>query len=338
MKRGEHDKSNTALVETFKFIKLGKGKGELKKLLNISSSALSNRLKRLEDLGCINLVGKYGIELTGSSLNHPKVTRSLIDKRLNKRGHAHGSTFVFSQKNDLWNNKKIIKEFQKGRIEKLEYGSYRLDYKKFTILINREDFTIYSKKKNSYFSKNALHSSFFALKDLDRLARYLKGRYDLKGVYGIRIFREHYGLIFNKFAKWILDQGRKLEIKDDKKSGKTTIWVDDSKDDDVGLKELETGTPQKANTLDEWGEKMDRAGWPSADEMRNEIGEVREETQKGILEISKDQKELSQKIMNSSLVDRQLFSKVEAIEQVLNKVLDNEAKMVVEINNLKERR
>lgn len=44
-------------------------------------------------------------------------------------------------------------------------------------------------------------SKFTALKDLDNLVKYLKDKFNFKGIYGIEIFREHYGLIFNEFAK-----------------------------------------------------------------------------------------------------------------------------------------
>jgi len=72
--------------------------------------------------------------------------------------------------------------------------------------------TIYS--SNSYYSGNALHSKFRALKDLDNLIIYLKDRFEFTGIYGVEVFREHYGLIFNKFAEWCLKQGRKLYVKE----------------------------------------------------------------------------------------------------------------------------
>ncbi len=345
MKRGEHDNRGdakkselAALEETFNLIKIGKGKGDLRRLLRISPTALSNRLKRLENLGVINLVGKYEMQITGSSLKHPKVTRTLIDKKLNKRGHAWGVSIVFSQKNDLWNNKQLLKEFKKGRAKKLKYGSFKLDYKGFTIIINKEDFTVYAKKGNSHFSSDALKSKFMALKDLDNLAKYLKGRYDLKGIYGLRIFREHYGIIFDKFATWILEQGRKLTIRDEK--GRAIIWVDDSKEDDIGLKERESSDPMKANTMDEWGKDMDEEGWTKTSEIKKRIGNNEESivgVSKDVEGIAENTKKLSQELMNSTLVDKQIFSKVSVIEGALDKLANNQAKIVMEIKDLKER-
>jgi len=275
--RGKEKKSDLdALEETLNLIKINKGKGELRRLLKISPTALSNRLKRLEKLGVINLVGKYEMQITGSSLKHPKVTRTLIDKKLNKRGHAYGTSIVFSQSNDLWNNKKVVKELKQKRIKRLGYGSYRLNYKGFTVIINKEDFTVYAKKGNSLFSKDALKSRFFALNDLDNLAKYLKGRYDLKGIYGLGIFREHYGIIFNQFAKWLLSKGRKMEVKD--KGNKAIIWVDDSKEDDIGLKELEGVDAMKMNTADKFFDSKDKTGWnddtPQVEENKKDIDKL----------------------------------------------------------------
>lgn len=342
MKKGELDyRGKTKIDElerTFNLIKLhdGKlGKGELRRRLELSPTALSNRLKRLEDRGCINLIGRDIIELTGSSYKHPRVTRSLIDKKLNKRGHATGASIVFSQNNDIWNNKKLIKEFKSGRVKRKDYGSYSLDYKGFTILINRKDFTVYAQKKRSVFSGDALKDKFVMLKDLGDLARYLKGRYELKGIYGIRVFREHYGIIFDKFATWILESGRKIDIKD--KEGKSIIWVDDSKDDDIGLKERESSDALTANTMDQWGKDMDEQGWPLASKIKDDISE----NKKTVASIGEMQKYLSGKIMDAAMIDKQLFdrdkqlfAKVSMIEEILNKTLDNQAKLTVRVNNI----
>ena len=338
MKRSERDSRGKAkpleldaLEETLNLIKINKGKGELRRLLKITPTALSNRLKRLSDLGVLNLVGKYGMELTGSSLKHPKVTRTLIDKKLNKRGHASGTSIIFSQKNDLWNNKQLLKEFKKGRVKRYKYGSYELDYKNFTIIINKQDFTIYSKKVGgSYFSKDALKSKFLMMKDLDNLAKYLKGRYDLKGIYGLRVFREHYGIIFDKFATWIIKTGRKFKVKN--KEGKLIIWVDDSMDDDIGLKERESIDPIKTNTMDEWGEDMDEEGWALTSDIKKEI----KENKNNISIISKNTKQLSKEIMDSALIDRQIFNKVSVLEGALDKLTNNQARIIVEIKNLKK--
>jgi len=284
MNKCEHDNRGKAeiknldvLEQTLNLIKIGKGKGELRRLLSLSPTALSNRLKRLENLGCINLIGKYQMEVTGSSLKHPEVTRTLINKKLNKRGHGHNSTILFPKEENLWENERVKKEYAQKKLEKLGFGSYKLCYKGFTIWINKNSLTIYS--SNSYFSKDALKSKFWALKDLDNLAVYLKGRFDLKGIYGIKIFREHYGIIFNKLAEWLLDQGRKMNVKD--KGEESILWIDDSMKDNIGakvkLKEFEGKDPQKVNSVDEWGKDMDDEGWPLTSEIKEGIGDNKKE-------------------------------------------------------------
>ena len=119
---------------------------------------------------------------------------------------------------------------------------------KNSIWINKGSLTIYS--SNSYYSKNSLHSKFRSLKDIDNLIIYLKDRFDFKGVYGIEVFREHYGLIFNKFAQWILSKGKKLYVKDN--GNKTILWVDNSRKDDIGLKEFEGNDPKIINSADNY--------------------------------------------------------------------------------------
>jgi hypothetical protein len=278
MNKSEHDnkgkeenKNLDALEQTLNLIKIGKGKGELRKLLNLSPTALSNRLKRLETLGCINLIGKYQIEITGSSLKHPEVTRALINKKLDKRGHGHNTTILFPKEENLWEKDRVKKEYSQKKIKRLGFGSYKLNYKGFTIWINKKSLTIYS--NNSYFSEDALKSKFWALKDLDNLAKYLRGRFDLKGIYGLKIFREHYGIIFNKFAEWLLGQRRKMHVKD--KGGDSILWIDDSMKDNIGakvkLKEFEGKDPQKINTVGEWGKDMDDEGWPLISEMKGDL-------------------------------------------------------------------
>lgn len=300
MKKGELDNRGKkkkqdldALEKTLNLIKIGKGKGELRRILNISPSALANRLKRIENLGAINLIGKYRIEITGSSLKHPKVTRTLISKKLDKRGHGHNSKIIFPKEEDLWNNEKVLKEYKQKKLEKLGFGSYKLSYKNFTIWINKKNFTIYS--SNSYFSEDALKSKFWALKDLDNLAIYLKGRFDLKGIYGIKIFREHYGIIFNKFAEWLLGQKRKMHVKD--KGEESVLWIDDSMKDNIGakvkLKEFEGKDPQKINTVDNWGKDMDKEGWPLTSEIKEEVGYNKKEVAnlKGVFPAMKEYNE-----------------------------------------------
>lgn len=251
MKRSELD-------NTIRLIKLGKSKKELRELLGIKASNLSNRLRRLEDLGEIELFGKYGIKYIGSSHKHPKVTRNIINKKLNKRGHAFNFKVYFPKETINLNQKdKVILEHSDKRINKLEFGSYQLKYKKYTIWINKKSLTIYS--NNSYYATDALHSKFRQLKEINNLVAYLKQRYELRGLFGIELFREHYGLIFNKFAEWCNKNGYKLSLKN--KGNKEILWIDNSRKDDIGLNEFESDSPTRINKADRYFQDQEKTSW-----------------------------------------------------------------------------
>jgi len=243
-------------------IKIGFTKEKIRKKLNLSVTSLSNRLRQLEDLGLIKRIGKYEIKILPSSSNHPKVTKIPISKKLNKRGHAHNFKVIFPSEEDMRKNIEVLKYINRkpqinkktGKLMKirnpakvLNNGCISFRYKNYTIWINKESLTLYS--KHSYYSSDALHSKFMALKDTDNLIKYFKQRFSFKGVYGVEVFREHYGLIFNQFAEWLLDRGGKLDIKN--KGNKSILWVDDSKKDDIGLKEFEGTNPLSVNKADE---------------------------------------------------------------------------------------
>lgn len=235
----------------------GLTKQQIRKKLDIKPTALANRLRRLEDLGCIERKGKYIINVIRSSPNNPRVTRNKVHKSFNKRGHAHNFKIYFPKETDLKQKPKVRTEEKLKQLEKLSFGSLKFIKKKYTIWINKDSLTIYS--NNSYYSDNALYSKFQALKDVDNLVQELKDRFDFKGKYGIEIFREHYGLIFNKFAKWLLNQKRKLYVQDVR--GKTILWVDDSRKDDQGLKEFESNDPQRINSADTFFQSHEDTKW-----------------------------------------------------------------------------
>ena len=258
-------KKISELDRVLRLISSGLTKDKIRKKLNLKSTALANRLRRLADLGNIELKGKYIMKVLRTSLHNPEVTKNQVHKKLNKRGHAYNVSVFFPNEEDLRIKKKVINEFKLKKLGKLPFGSYSLKKDKNTIWINKNSLTIYS--SNSYYSKNALHSKFRALKDIDNLIQYLKGRFGFKGIYGIEIFREHYGLIFNKFAKWILGKGKKLYVKE--KGNKTILWVDNSRKDDVGLEEFEGSDPIKINKADDFFESKDKTGW------RDETPEVK---------------------------------------------------------------
>lgn len=232
-------------------------RNEIMEKTGLKPSALSNHLRRLEEADCIKRKGNYDIKVLRNSYLHPRVTKNRFHNKLNKRGHAFNSKLIFPLEKDLKNKKEVKHEFKIKKISQLSFGSYKLIKDRNSIWINKDSFTVYS--NNSYYSGNALHSRFAQLKDLDKLAIYLKDRYNLKGKYGIEVFREHYGLILNKFSKWILGQGKKMYVKNEK--NKTIIWVDDSRKDDIGLKEFESGNPILINNADNFFESKEKTGW-----------------------------------------------------------------------------
>ena len=245
-----HDKKSE-LDEVLKLLKLELTKKQIREKLGIKPTALANRLRRLENLGCIERKGKYIIKVLRSSHINPEVTKNQVHKKLNKRGHAHNFTILFPKEKNLKEKRNVLNELKKGKLEKLPFGSLKLFKDKNTIWINKNSITVYS--------NNALHSKFRALKDIDNLVEYLKGRFGFSGIYGIVVFREHYGLIFNKFAKWLFSKGRKMEVKD--KGNKAILWADKSRKDDINLEEFEGKNPAKINKADEYFKEHDETNW-----------------------------------------------------------------------------
>ena len=245
------------LGKVHRLLKQDKTKKQIREILNIKPSTLANRLRRLENLGAIERKGKYIIKVLRSSHLNPEVTKNQVHKKLNKRGHAFNFKVVLPNEKDLRIKDKVREEIKKKKLTKLPFGSLKLIKDKNTIWINRNSITIYS--NNSYYSKDALHSKFRALKEIDNLVIYLKDRFELRGMYGIEVFREHYGLIFNKFAEWTLKRGIKLYVKD--KGNKAILWVDDSRKDDINLKEFEGKDPLKMNHADNYFNSHEKTGW-----------------------------------------------------------------------------
>jgi len=259
-------KNKSELTTILHLLRVGLTKQKIREKLEISKSNFSNYLGKLEKLGYIKREGKFKVNVLTSSLSHPRVTLIPVDKKLNKRGHAFNFKILFPSEENL-KKKQLVKEFlnrkpRKGKNFKrvptvLPFGSIKFSFKRNTIWINKESLTIYT--NNSYYSKDALHSKFRALQDIDNLTNQLKVKFGFKGIYGIEIFREHYGLIFNKFAEWLLSQKRKLDVKNMK--NKSILWVDDSKEDDIGLKEFEADKPLRANKSDEYFKECDETDW-----------------------------------------------------------------------------
>lgn len=243
-------KKNIELDRIFRLILEGKTKKNIQKETGIKKTNLAYYLRRLEEFNAIKREGKYIIKVIDkaftSSKIHPRVTINQVQRKLNKRGHAFNFKLIFPTEENLLKNEKVIKEFEKGNLEKLGFGSYRTSIKKNTIWINKDSVTIYS--NNSYYSSNALHSKFRVLQDMDKMAETLIFKFGFRGIYGIECFREHYGLIFNKFAKWIIAKGGKMYVKDEK--NKSILWVDKSRKDDIGLKEFEGKNPITINNAD----------------------------------------------------------------------------------------
>lgn len=239
-------KKRCEIDRVFLLLKDGFTKKEIQKKLDIKPSSLSNHLRRLEESNNIKRVGKYKIDIISSSYLNPRVTKNKLHKGFNKRGHAHNATAHFHKKTNLHELPKIKTDEKAGVFTKLKFGSLKFVRDGFTVWINKNNLTIYS--NNSYYSGNALNAKFAALRNIDTLIQNLILKYDIPKYYGIEIFREHYGLIFNKFAKWLNKQGRKMYVED--KKGKSILWVDKSRKDDVGLEEFEGEDPMKMNSAD----------------------------------------------------------------------------------------
>lgn len=251
-------KKGSELDTILHLISLGFTKKEIRKRRHLSTSALSNHLAKLEKLGCIKRNGKYIIEYISSSPINPRVTNQLNKKEMNKRGHAFNFKISFPQERyNLKDKVEVKKDLKNKKLRILSFGSYQLIRNKNTIWINKHSLTIYCNK--SYYSNDALKSKFGALKDVDILVNNLREKYNFNGYYGIEVFREHYGLIFNKFAKWLLSKGRKLEVKNE--GDKSILWVDDSRKDDIGLKEFEGESPITINKADNFFESCERTDW-----------------------------------------------------------------------------
>lgn len=250
-------KKRCELDVVLQLLRLDKTKKQIRETLNIKPSTLANRLRRLENLGAIERKGKFLIKVLRSSHLNPGVTKNQVHKKLNKRGHAFNFKVIFPNEKDLRIKDRVREEVKKKKLTRLPFGSLKLIKDKNTIWINKGSITIYS--NNSYYSKDALHSKFRALKEIDNLVVYLKGRFELRGIYGIEVFREHYGLIFNKFAGWALERGIKLYVKD--KGNKAILWVDDSRKDDINLKEFEGKDPLKINNADKYFNSHEKTGW-----------------------------------------------------------------------------
>jgi len=245
------------LANILRLLVSGLNKKQVREKLNLSRSNFANYLGKLEKRGNIKRVGKYEVQILASSLTNPRVTTNLIEKQMNKRGHAFNFKIVFQGETNLLENKIIKGLVESNKAEVLSFGSIKFREDKNTIWINKGSITIYS--NNSYYSEDANHTKFKALQDIDQLVRDLKYRFQLKGIYGIEIFREHYGLIFNQFAEWILSQNKKFKLENNK--NKTIFWVDDSMKDDVGLKEFEGNSPGKINKAAKLFESHERTNW-----------------------------------------------------------------------------
>lgn len=268
-------KKRCELEEVLRLLTLGKTKKEIQERLDLKPTALSNHLRRLEQSNNIRRVGKYKIDILPSSHLNPRVTINKLHNGFNKRGHAHNFTIHFNKKIDLKELPKIKTAEKLKVFETLKFGSLKFIRKGFTIWINKNNLTIYS--NNSYYSDNALHSKFTALREVDNLIQNLILKYEIPKVYGIEVFREHYGLIFNQFAKWLIARGRKMYVED--KKGKSILWVDKSRKDDVGLEEFEGPDAITINNADSFFSSHEKHNFKvDADFTLKAIGKLTENT------------------------------------------------------------
>jgi len=236
-------KKRCEVDRVFDLLRAGFTKAQVQEKLSLKPSALANHLRRLEESDNIKRVGKYRIDILSSSHLHPKVTKNKVHIGFDKRGHGHNITIHFLKKVDFWELPQVKQDLKMKILKRLEFGSLKFVRDGFTIWINKHHLTIYS--NNSYYSGDALHSKFSVLRNVDTLVENLILKYNFPKKYGIEIFREHYGLIFNKFAEWLNKKGKKMYVQD--KKGKSILWVDKSRKDDVGLDEFEGEDPLMIN-------------------------------------------------------------------------------------------
>lgn len=250
-------KKRCEVDRVFDLLKAGLTKAQVQKKLNIKPSALANHLRRLEESNNIKRVGKFQVNIISSSYSHPKVTKNKLHKGFDKRGHGHNTTIHFLKKVDFWELPQVKQDLKMKILERLKFGSLKFVRDGFTIWINKHNLTIYS--NNSYYSGNALHSKFSALRNVDTLVENLILKYGFPKQYGIEIFREHYGLIFNKFAEWLNKRGKKMYVQD--KKGKSILWVDKSREDDIGLDEFEGEDPMMINDAGSFFDSHEKHGF-----------------------------------------------------------------------------
>lgn len=324
-------KKRCELGEVLKLLNGGKTRAEIIKKTGITKSALSNQLRRLENLGKIRRVGKYKIDVLSSSHLHPGVTKNKFTKNFNKRGHAHNFTIHFHKKPKLLELSKIRQDEKVGILKRMKNGCLRFVKDGFTIWINKQNLTIYS--NNSYYSKDGLKTKFQALREVDNLTQNLIWKYDFPKSYGIEVWREHYGLIFNKFAKWLNKQGGKMYVKDER--GKSILWVDKSRKDDIGLEEFEGKDPLTMNTADDFFDSKLKTGWkddtPQVEANQKSIEEIKKEIEKGkrdlLMEFKEEfkfNKELSKNQMGISQVLEQMQKDFVKVIKILDTKQDKD--------------
>src|SRR4030042_6879759 len=103
-------KKRNELDNILKMLSKGFTKKEIRLKLGISKSNMANHLNKLELSGNIKREGKFSVKVLSSSLIHPRVTRTLINSKLNKRGHAHNFKVIFPQETEDLRLKPLIKQ------------------------------------------------------------------------------------------------------------------------------------------------------------------------------------------------------------------------------------
>lgn len=241
-------------MSIYHLIQKGKYPSQIARELGITRQGVSYYLSSLKKDGLVEKIG-YGVWQTCKNINPEDVkisTRVAIDtphskdslKQDSVRGHAF--QFKLDLPDNLGSNWKKREEiFHKIGIKfkKLNIfgGGQVLNFRGRKVWLTNKSIIIY--EKESFISEKAKECKSQAinhfLKLIKGLERDLRANFSNHGRYRFRVTRQHYSLIKNALAKQYNDEGKKLEIYNDK-----GLWflIDNS----FNLNEAETIHPKTA--------------------------------------------------------------------------------------------
>lgn len=219
-------------LNLFVFQKLQEGErpSTISKKYNIKKSTLQYHLHSLIVQGLINKIG-YGVWETSSNSTEKEVQKSTAVANINgkkvellkqdsARGHAFQITFQLPKDLLNWNKREEIFEKIGYNFKKLKVpsNSQAIVFKGRKIHLTNKSIIIY--EKESFIEETARESQSKAIEHFLRLIKQLErdlpANFSFGGRYRFRVTRQHYSLIKNALAKQYNDEGKKLEIYNDK--------------------------------------------------------------------------------------------------------------------------